>query len=778
MGTQNSDPGQPRILIAEDSPTQAEKLRHLLERNSYQVRAAANGRAALELLADFQPELVISDIVMPEMNGYQLCSRIKLDPRTRRIPVILLTSLSSSEDVLEGLDCGADYFITKPYSENYLITSIEQILLNRRLSQEAGERGEAGIMVNGRSRMVAGDQRQTLSLLISTYEAAVRTNSELMQAQDELRRLNANLEDLVAERTTALREENNVRRQSEERVRHLNVILRAIRGVNNLTVKERDANHLAQKACQIMMDHRGYANAFILLSDEQGRAVIFTTEGPNAELLPRSEGLDREYLPPCCLAALESGGIFHVLERASFCLDCPLQPDSLRNDTLCSVLRHNGRVHGYLIVSMNRDLAQDPENRELFAEMAADLASALHNIEQAKAVRQAEKDKQRIEAELRQAQKMEAIGRLAGGVAHDFNNMLGVILGYAGIALDKARPGETVHDALQQIVLAAERSADLARQLLAFSSRQMVTPKVINLNHTITALKKMLTRLIGEDIEFRLNLAEDIWNLLIDPSQVNQILANLAVNARDAMEGIGSITIETSNVTLDQQFCRQHAQAQPGEYVQLAFSDTGVGMDAELISHIFEPFFTTKGEGKGTGLGLSTVFGIVRQYAGYIHTYSEPGMGTTFKIYLPRFQGQVQEDRPQAAETPVRGSETVLIVEDERQLLSLCQAVLEGYGHKVLTAGTPGEALRMAREHPGEIHLLLSDMVMPEMNGRELQAKIREFKPDIKTLFMSGYTADAAVHRGVMEKGAAFISKPFTTAALAQKVREALETSP
>ncbi|MFH1036138.1 MAG: response regulator [Pseudomonadota bacterium] len=768
----NAGGERPAILAVEDSPTQAEKLRHILEGQGYRVSLAENGRKALAALDQELPALVVSDIVMPEMDGYQLCRSIKMDNRTKHIPVILLTSLTKSEDVLEGLECGADYFITKPYSERYLLDSIEQILLDRKLHYQDRMRIGTEIIVNGKTRLINTDQQQTLSLLISTYEAAVRTNTELLQTQNDLRSLNVRLEDLVDERTIALREEIIVRRQSEERVRHLNLLLRAIRGVNRLIVNEKDPARLVQGVCQILMERRGYENAFIFLKDVGGGPMVFTEDGLHQAF--KDQGGEPQAFPRCCQEAKQSKGIFHVTDRPEFCLGCPLGNESTPSDVLCSLLHHEGKEYGYLAVAMDSIMAMDDENRDLFAEIAADIALALYNIEQGEAVQQAEKDKQCVEAELRQAQKMEAVGRLASGVAHDFNNMLGVILGYAGMTLSKLDSADPLYEYVSEIEKAGERSAELSKQLLAFSSRQMVTPKVIDLNQSIANLQKMLVRLVGEDIEFQFLPGESLWSLLIDLSQVNQILANLAVNARDAISETGTITIETSNVILDEEYCRRFANVAPGEYVSIAFSDTGMGMDAALVSHIFEPFFTTKEEGKGTGLGLSTVFGIVKQYDGFIHTYSEPGMGTTFKIYLPRFIGQAEAPSHKIKKAPVQGNETVLIVEDEKQVLALAKAVLESCGYRALTANTPNEALQLLKDYTEEIHLLLTDVIMPEMNGKELQKNVLEIRPQIKTLFMSGYTADAIVHRGMLEKGVQFISKPFTINAMIHKVREAL----
>ena len=380
-----------------------------------------------------------------------------------------------------------------------------------------------------------------------------------------------------------------------------------------------------------------------------------------------------------------------------------------------------------------------------------------------------------LEEQLRQAQKMESVGRLAGGVAHDFNNMLQAIMGYAELAMLKINKGAPADENLIQIKQAARRSADLVRQLLAFARKQTVSPKVLDLNETVAGMIKILQRLIGEEIELVWKPGTDPWPVKIDPAQIDQILANLLVNARDSISGVGTVAIETGNVVLDEAYCRFNPGFVPGKYALLAVSDTGAGMDKETVSHIFEPFFTTKEVGKGTGLGLSTVYGIVKQNGGFINVYSEPGHGTTFKIYLSCCQGQVETEDAVQEQTTHGGTETVLLVEDEKMLLEFVGTVLEEQGYTVLSAGSPAEALAMVREYNSPIHLLITDVVMPGMNGRELKEALKLLYPDIKTLYMSGYTTNVIAHRGVLDDGTAFLQKPFSINALAVKVRQAIE---
>jgi two-component system cell cycle sensor histidine kinase/response regulator CckA len=387
-----------------------------------------------------------------------------------------------------------------------------------------------------------------------------------------------------------------------------------------------------------------------------------------------------------------------------------------------------------------------------------------------------EAEKEKLQEQLRQAQKMESVGRLAGGVAHDFNNMLSAILGHTELAMMGCDPSDPIHADLKAIEKSALRSADLTRQLLAFARRQPVMPKVLDLNDSVTGMLKMLQRLIGEDIDLVWMPGAGLWPVRMDPSQIDQILANLCVNARDAIAGVGKVTVATENTAFDEAYCAVHPDFACGEYAMLAVTDNGCGLNKDVLEHLFEPFFTTKELGRGTGLGLSTVYGIVKQNNGFINVHSEPGKGTAFKIYLPRFVGEAAEANVANPTAPPQGrGETVLVVEDEALILSLDRAMLERLGYTVLSAGTPAEALRQAKVHAGEIQLLVTDVIMPEMNGRELAKLIRDITPGLKCLFTSGYTANLIAHNGVLEEGVNFLQKPFSINDLASKVRQALE---
>jgi PAS domain S-box-containing protein len=390
--------------------------------------------------------------------------------------------------------------------------------------------------------------------------------------------------------------------------------------------------------------------------------------------------------------------------------------------------------------------------------------------------KQEEKEREKLQAQLVQAQKMESVGRLAGGVAHDFNNMLGVILGYSELALEDLDPENPIFESLVQINKAAEHSAELTKQLLAFARKQTVIPKVLDLNETVEGMLKMLRRLIGEDINLVWHPGTGIHPIKIDPSQIDQILANLCVNARDAITDVGQITIETSQVTFDQSDTIDHFGCAPGDYARLSVTDSGCGMTEETLESVFEPFYTTKEHGKGTGLGLATVYGIVSQNNGCVNVYSEPGMGSTFNIYIPsRKTGQkAAPGKSEKANVP-RGNETILLVEDEPAILRISRLMLEKLGYTVLSAPLPGEALDLAGKHEGEIHMLMTDVIMPEMNGKDLADKLVASCPGIKCLFASGYTGDIIAHHGMLGDDVNFIKKPFTKELLAVKLREVFD---
>jgi len=504
----------------------------------------------------------------------------------------------------------------------------------------------------------------------------------------------------------------------------------------------------------------------LIVSDREGDALALIDALRQSDYVPSSERVEtaaalREALAHRCdliLATDESARLgtlaaLEILRETG--ADIPLVAIS-------------GRVPEESVLEVLKAGAADYITRDHLSRLGVTVSREMSQAE-------GRRERSRLEQQFRQAQKMEAVGRLAGGVAHDFNNLLTVITGYAELLLAGRNLEAVQRTALQEIQRAAERGGALTHQLLAFSRRQPFTPQTVQLNTLIVHMEKMLSRLIGEDVELITVAAAEPATIRSDPGQLEQVIMNVVVNARDAMPGGGKVIVETANALVDQTYAGPNVDLRPGSYVVLAISDTGTGMDPETITHLFEPFFTTKAPGKGTGLGLATAYGIVKQSGGAISVYSEPGLGTTVKIYLPSAEvkagGEAAEQSPAAAP---RGSETILVLEDEARVRKLVCEVLAGRGYQVLEAVRGEEAIRMAAEHHSRIHLLLADVVMPEMSGPQALEQIRARQPNIKVLFMSGYTDEAMVHHGILESGAPFLQKPFLPETLARKVREVL----
>jgi PAS domain S-box-containing protein len=945
-----------RVLVVEDSPTQAEVLRTDLEGAGYEVELAASGE---EGIARFDPQrfhVVVSDIVMPgAVDGYELCRRIKAGAG-RHTPVILLTSLADPLDIINGLECGADNFLTKPHQLEHLLERMRLLLATK----QARTRGRLQVGVEvfflGRKFTISSEREQILDLLISTFEDAVLQNRALRQREEELEAaraelarytgtLEARLERVLAsvpdilysmdptltvchyvspaclpvlgsspeevcatpglwaarvylEDRPAVRTwlEGVVRsgrsERIEYRVRHRDgsvrwledavvAVVDAAGAVERLDGIARDITDrkLAEATLQVVQGRLAgildMAQDAIISVDKSQRIILFNRGAekmfgyathevlgkPVEVLLPsRFADAHRSHIQDFG-AAPESGGKTGERGEASgrrkdgteFPAEASISKLVQEGETIFTAIvrdvterqrTEQARAQLATILEATTDFVgtADIEGRLVYLNQAGRrmvgigpaedirgltipalypeherprllseviptvlregawsgeavfqhsdgreipvLISTLANQATAdsplllSAIARDLTEYKRLEHQFRLAQKMEAVGRLAGGIAHDFNNVLTAITGYTELLLEGAEAGDPRRGDLEEIRTAAQRAAGLTRQLLAFSRQQVLEPRVFDLNEVVAGMDKMLRPILGEDVELTTSLAADLGRAKADPGQIEQVILNLAVNARDAMPRGGKLTVETANVELDDAYAREHVSIVPGRYVMLAVSDTGMGMDAETKARIFEPFFTTKVVGKGTGLGLATAYGIVKQSGGNVWVYSEPGKGATFKVYLPRVDAPVEGPAVTAAPTrPVEGTETILVTEDNESVRRLVGTVLKGHGYTVLEAAEPAEALALAERHGGPVALLVTDVVMPGMSGRELARQLEAARPDLRVLYTSGYTDDAVVSHGVLEAGVAFLQKPFTPADLLRKVRAALEAT-
>jgi len=710
--------GTERILVVEADPARADGLCKMLERHDYPVRAVHDGREAASVIRRERPSVVIAGIVTPRMNGYELCRWIRARRRLREVAVILVTALGHPAEVITALECGADGLIAMPCQEADLLSRLHYITSNRPLH---GRRKHAatGLMFGGQQHMVDAPHGRLLDLLVSAYQIAVQKNAELCRARQELHELEEQIERRAEEITAELKAELRERTRAEEELRRSHLKYRSI--VENFGI---------------------------------GVCLI----SPDMEVLEFNRRM-KEWFPR--IQVNVTGRCYDMIceaQQATPCPDCPVVKtlrDGRVHESLLSE-RRGGATVSYRIVSSP---VRDAEGKVLAAVAMVDDVSRLTAIEQ----------------QLGQTAKLEAMGLLAGGIAHDFNNLLVVINGYSRMIIDALDEDSPLRRDAEQVLTAGQRAARLTRQLLAFSRHQNPEPVVLNINHLTEGLSDMLQRIIGEDVVLRCGLSPDLWNVRADPAQIEQVLMNLTVNARDAMPQGGRLTIETRNVTLDEERADAYGRITAGPYVMLAVSDTGCGIPPEARDHIFDPFFTTKGTSKGTGLGLAMVYGTVRQHGGAIRVHSKPGRGTTFKIYLPRAAADGEPLAPAGLERPTGGSETILLVEDEEAVRSLTERVLAQQGYEVLSASGPREAEAIFERHENAVALLLTDVVMPDSDGPALYARLRARNPELCVLYVSGHTESKFVRHGFRQPEADFLQKPFTPEALARKVREVLD---
>ncbi len=686
-----------KILVVDDVMANRYLLIALFRGHGFEVVEAENGVQALEQARRAPPDLVVTDLMMPEMDGFELCRQWKRDERLKSIPFVVYTATyTDPKDERLALGLGADRFLIKPQKPEDLVA----------LARELLERVHDG----------------SPSLSPSTH-----TDEELLRQHNEAltRKLQKKVRELEAE------------------VRRCNEIEAALRD------SERRFRLLAENALDVVWS-MGFDGRFTYLSPSIEKLRGYTPEEAMNQsleeiLMPEGVRRFREEMAPV-MADLAAGR--EPQRSGVFELEQPCKDGStVWTEVTAGIMRDDeGRAVG--IQGVSRDITER---------------------------KRAEREHDRLQASLLQAQKLESVGRLASAISHDFNNMLAVILSSAAFAAEALKHDDPVQADIVEIRKAGDRAAALTRQLLAFSRQQILAPQVISLNRAVLGIVDMLRRLLGEDVRVETVLAGDIANVLADPGQIEQVIMNLAVNARDAMPGGGRFTLETRNVELDDEYASEHPGVEPGHYVMLGASDTGCGMDAATRQRVFDPFFTTKEKGRGTGLGLSTVHGIVRQSGGHVWVYSEPGHGTVFKVYLPSVNApETAISKPSASATD-SGDERVLVVEDEAAVRRVVERMLRSAGYDVLVADSGDDAMRVCDSLNVSVDLLLTDVVMPEMGGRELADRMIARHPHLKVLYMSGYTDDGIVKNNVLDSAARFIAKPFSAAELRRKVREVLD---
>ncbi|KAF1079199.1 MAG: hypothetical protein GQF41_4502 [Candidatus Rifleibacterium amylolyticum] len=694
-----------KILVVDDAAVNLQLLIKILSSQGYSVYPASDGELALRFVQTTIPDLILLDINMPGMDGFEVCRRLKADQKTCSVPIIFISILEDERDKVKGFQAGGVDYITKPFQPEEVLARVRTHLrlqkLTTQLEHEVRERTAELAITNKRLQEELIERRRAEELLRKSEERyrLVFENSPVPIWEENFADVKAFFDDLRKQGVTDIEPYFT---QHPEMLRHCAELTKIV-DVNKAAI----SLHRAQSREELLT---GLIGTFI------------------------SESFDTFRYELVCLW---NG----VKEIATDAIVKTIGGEQKNVTVYCNVC---------------------PGSEETLAKVFVSLIDVT--------------ERKKLEEQLRQSQKLEAVGQLAGGIAHDFNNMLIVIIGYAEVVLHKMTSDNPLRDHVVQIKLAGERSADITRQLLTFARKQAIEPKILNLNLAVEGIIKLLRRLIGEDIDLAWLPCENLWPVRMDPSQVDQVLANLCVNAKDAIAGVGKITIETQNISVNDTLSADIHRVSPGSYVVLSVSDNGKGMSRETISKIFEPFFSTKELGKGTGLGLATVYGIAKQNSGFINVYSEPGYGSCFKLYLPAFACKDEDlHAKKAAEKISRGNETILVVEDDASVLNLVKMMLENCGYRVLGALTPEEAMRITKEMSCNIDLLLTDVVMPGMTGKSLADELCACCPKLRCLFMSGYTGNVVMRQGLINGGTNFIHKPFSLQQMATRVRDVLD---
>jgi PAS domain S-box-containing protein len=821
-----------RILLVEDSATQAEALRATLEGARFTVVHAESGEAAIAALDDGGFDLVVSDVMMPGISGYELCRIVKERPDTRGLPFVLLTSLNDPMAIVRGLECGADNYVTKPYTPSYLLARIRNTLDKYTLRE--GSKTSMGVNVRflDTTFTITSDREQILDLFISSIEDVVRANEALQVSQRELSAAQQQLEKFAsrmahqaqvsAEKYSALMHSASDAifvLDSEHRITEANAratellgapveelrgrllyelatplsrdVLRehlmVLQGSDRTTAPDLEFRHPVlgyvyfDLAASRTATHDGELTLAILHDVTERRAAAERMRLSEAQLAKAQElahlaSFEFDALTGSINLSAELYRIFgrsreQVQHTVSALLECvhPDDREALQQAGRALLAGATIGAHECRIVRPDGAIRHVHVRAEVHLGDSGSAGRLLGTVQDVT-------DWKQLEQQLQQSQKMEAIGRLAGGIAHDFNNLLTVITSYSDLALAEVEPDSQLRADLTEIRRAAESAASLTGQLLAFSRKQVVQPRPLVVEEVLREFDKVLRRIVGEDVEFVVTPGEGDAQVLADRGQIEQVVMNLVVNARDAMPAGGRLTIETATVDL-QPGHTLGIDLPPGGYRRLSVSDTGSGIEPRVMERIFEPFFTTKAPGQGTGLGLSTVHGIVKQLGGDVRVTTAPGAGTTFEVFLPI----VTTDSGSSGPTPVpglrrRGSETVLIVEDEPGLRALARRLLEAKGYTVLEARNGDEALEICESAGQRIDLVLTDVIMPGLNVRTMVERLSGSCAGVKVLFMSGYTDDDIMRSGLADPHVAFLQKPFTPQSLVAKVQEVLES--
>jgi len=565
------------------------------------------------------------------------------------------------------------------------------------------------------------------------------------------------------------------RKQADERVKHMNAVLRAICTVSKLITREKDRDRLLKGVCKHLIETRGCHSAWIALLDKTGALVRTDEAGLGRDFLPMIDRLKRGELSDCAKRAIRQSDVVVTKDLLPACADCPLSALYDGRGTITVRLEYDEKIYGLLSVSIPRDFVTDEEERALFAEIAADLAFGLHNIELEQERKRAEEEKKKLESQLKYAKRFKALGTLAGGIAHNFNNLLMAIQGNASLMLLDTDPAHCHYERLKNIEKSVRSGAKLTSHLLGYARKGKYEVKTVNVNRLVKETSDAFAT-TKKDIRVCQQLAKDLYGIKADQGQIEQVLLNLYMNAADAMPGGGDLFLKTMNVT-NKDMKNKPYEVQPGNYVLLTVTDTGTGMDKETMEHISDPFFTTKGMSKSTGLGLASAYGIIEAHGGYIDVYSEKGHGTIFEIYLPASEKEVKEEKETATQI-LKGKETVLLVDDEDVIIDVCQEILKALGYTVLVARSGKEAIEIvskAHNLSPAPDIVILDMIMPDMGGGETYYRMKEINRDIKVLLSSGYSVDAQATE-ILNRGCdGFIQKPFKIKDLSQKIREILD---